>query len=226
VLEILFSWSTLMWILFVIYVPICFGLIFIVLLQKGKGVGFSGAFGMGGGMDTVFGARGGQSLPVRITQGMAAAFMVISMLIVIVQGRVSESAAPELVDVSQNEGGGALDSELQQELDDLNIGEALDPETMKEAQDNEAAPPEAPGTSPAETADPDAEAPEDATLGDDDAGAEPDTEIVPIQIDGITPAQDESDADDETPEVPESLEINIPTEAPAQSDSEQTPQGQ
>jgi len=34
------------WICVILYVPACLGLIAVVLLQKGKGVGFAGAFGL------------------------------------------------------------------------------------------------------------------------------------------------------------------------------------
>ena len=44
-----FSWDTLWYGLLIMYVPACFGLIVIVLLQKGKGTGFAGAFGAGAG---------------------------------------------------------------------------------------------------------------------------------------------------------------------------------
>ncbi len=40
-LETIFSADTLWWILIIVYIPACFGLIVIVLLQKGKGAGFA-----------------------------------------------------------------------------------------------------------------------------------------------------------------------------------------
>ena len=42
-LERIFSADTFWWILMVLYVPACIGLIVIVLLQKGKGTSFAGA---------------------------------------------------------------------------------------------------------------------------------------------------------------------------------------
>lgn len=67
-LDTIFSFDTLWVILMIMYVPACLGLIVIVLLQKGKGTGFAGAFGMGaGGADTVFGPKSSQSLPVKLT---------------------------------------------------------------------------------------------------------------------------------------------------------------
>lgn len=86
------------WILVCLYVPACIGLIVIVLLQKGKGTGFAGAFGMGAGSDTVFGPRSRQSLPVRLTYVAATLFMVIALLMSIIAGRVGKGTAPELVE--------------------------------------------------------------------------------------------------------------------------------
>ena len=68
------------WICVILYVPACLGLIAVVLLQKGKGVGFAGAFGLGGGgADTVFGPRMSKSLPVKITYVMAGMFLVLAL---------------------------------------------------------------------------------------------------------------------------------------------------
>ena len=52
--EAIFRWETAYWLMLFLYVPCCVGLIVVVLLQKGKGVGFAGAFGLGGASDTVF----------------------------------------------------------------------------------------------------------------------------------------------------------------------------
>lgn len=90
--------DVLWWILVFLYVPACIGLIVIVLLQKGKGTGFAGAFGMGAGSDTVFGPRSRQSLPVRLTYVAATLFMVIALLMSIIAGRVGKGTAPELVE--------------------------------------------------------------------------------------------------------------------------------
>ena len=104
-------------VLLIIFVPSCIGLIAIVLLQKGKGSGFAGAFGMGGGTDAVFGPRGGQTLVVRLTYVAAANFMVIALLMSIIAGKVGRGDAPEFEDVE--EGSGMVSRGL---LDDLGIG--------------------------------------------------------------------------------------------------------
>ena len=42
-MQAIFSWQTLWYLILVLYIPACLGLIVVVLLQKGKGVGFAGA---------------------------------------------------------------------------------------------------------------------------------------------------------------------------------------
>lgn len=98
-LDAIFSLNTLWWVLLVFYVPSCLGLIVIVLLQKGKGVGFSGAFGAGpGGADAVFGPRSSKSLPQKITYTMAGIFMTLSLLMSMLSGNLGNSQAPSTVE--------------------------------------------------------------------------------------------------------------------------------
>lgn len=99
-LEAIFSFNTLWWILMLIFVPSCLALIIMVLLQQGKGSGFGGAFGAGAGpgADTVFGPKGAQSVPVKITYVLATIFMIASISMSLIAGRLNESAAPELVE--------------------------------------------------------------------------------------------------------------------------------
>ncbi|MEA3366054.1 MAG: preprotein translocase subunit SecG [Candidatus Hydrogenedentes bacterium] len=82
-----------------LYIPACLGLIAVVLLQKGKGVGFAGAFGLGGGgADTVFGPRMSKSLPVKLTYIMAGMFLVLALTMSVLLGRITKGDAPELVE--------------------------------------------------------------------------------------------------------------------------------
>jgi protein translocase SecG subunit len=97
-LQLIFSLSTLWWMILFLYIPACFGLIIIVLLQKGKGQGLAGAFGMGGGVDTIFGPRSSKSLPQKITYASAAIFMSLALIMSILSGRVGRSAAPDLIE--------------------------------------------------------------------------------------------------------------------------------
>lgn len=98
-LDAIFSWNTVFWLMLVLYVPACLGLIIIVLLQKGKGVGFAGAFGAGpGGADAVFGPRSSKSLPQKITYTMAGIFMTLSLLMSMLSGNLGSSKAPSTVE--------------------------------------------------------------------------------------------------------------------------------
>ncbi|MCF6283778.1 MAG: preprotein translocase subunit SecG [Candidatus Hydrogenedentes bacterium] len=97
-MDMIFSWNAVWWFMLALYVPSCLGLIIIVLLQKGKGVGFAGAFGAGGGSEAVFGPRSSKSLPQRITYSMAGLFMLLSLLMSMLSGSVGTSSAPALVD--------------------------------------------------------------------------------------------------------------------------------
>lgn len=94
-MEFIFSWSTLWWLMFLLYFPACLGLVVIVLLQKGKGAGFAGAFGVGGGSDTVFGPRMAKSLPQKLTYTMAGIFMVLALVLSLVGGKASRGGAPK-----------------------------------------------------------------------------------------------------------------------------------
>jgi preprotein translocase subunit SecG len=96
-LSALFRWETLWWLMLILYVPACAGLIIIVLLQKGKGVGFAGAFGVGPGADAVFGPRASRSLPQKLTYIMAATFMTIAFIMSLLSGRLGKGVAPEKV---------------------------------------------------------------------------------------------------------------------------------
>ena len=102
-MENILSWDTLWYVLLILYVPACFGLIVIVLLQKGKGTGFAGAFGAGAGpgSEAVFGPKAGQTLPVKLTYLAASLFMVIAVVMSIIAGRVGRDDAPDKVDVSE-----------------------------------------------------------------------------------------------------------------------------
>ncbi len=90
-------WTVLWWFILIPYLLACVGLIVIVLLQRGKGVGFAGAFGVGAGSDTIFGPRSSKSLPQKITYVSAGLFMGLALIMSMISGRVGRAAAPELV---------------------------------------------------------------------------------------------------------------------------------
>lgn len=112
-MQSIISWQTLWYLILVLYIPACLGLIVVVLLQKGKGVGFAGAFGMGGGSDTVFGPRASKSLPQRLTYIMAGLFMALALVMSLIAGRIGTGVAPATVNES---------AEDYSALDDLGTG--------------------------------------------------------------------------------------------------------
>jgi preprotein translocase subunit SecG len=61
----------------VVHVLVCFALIFIVLLQHGKGAGIGAAFG--GSSQTVFGSTGAAPFLAKLTAAAAILFMVTSL---------------------------------------------------------------------------------------------------------------------------------------------------
>ena len=70
------------YLLITIYVLVCLLLIVVILLQQGKGGDIASAFG-GGGSQTAFGARAGATLLTKMTTGLAAAFIVLSLMLAV-----------------------------------------------------------------------------------------------------------------------------------------------
>ena len=133
-LDYIFSVNLLWWIIIVLYVPACLGLIALVLLQKGKGVGFQGAFGMGGGSEAVFGPRSARSLPQRMTYTMAGLFMFLALVMSTISGKVGQGSAPELADE-----GAALESASINQLLDIETPEAATTDAPAETATTETA---------------------------------------------------------------------------------------
>jgi preprotein translocase subunit SecG len=144
------SWDAVWYVLLALYIPACLGLVLIVLLQKGKGTGFAGSFGMGAGpgSETVFGPRAGQTLPVKMTYVAAVIFVLISLGMSLIAGRVGRGAAPELVE------GATMSPGLSSQLDDLGLGKGV------QGAAQESAAPAASETAAPETAEPPAESSE------------------------------------------------------------------
>ncbi|MDQ3031441.1 MAG: preprotein translocase subunit SecG [Myxococcota bacterium] len=80
----------------IVYVLVCAFLIFVVLLQQGRGGGMGSAFG-GGGSQTVFGGAGAGNVLTRITSACAALFMILSATL----AYMSSSSDSTLDDVSR-----------------------------------------------------------------------------------------------------------------------------
>lgn len=137
-IDFIFSVDFVWWLLLILYFPACFALIVIVLLQKGKGVGFAGAFGMGGGgSDAVFGPRSVKTLPQKLTYTAAAVFMVMALVLSVLAGMVGKGAAPAL---EQEEA--AISSGVS--VDDLLSGAATEEAAAAPVEEEAAAPAEAP----------------------------------------------------------------------------------
>ncbi|HIF97971.1 MAG TPA: preprotein translocase subunit SecG [Myxococcales bacterium] len=64
--------------LLVLHFMVCFVLITVVLLQRGKGSDLGAALG-GGGANTVFGSRGAGNFLTKLTTGSAILFMITSL---------------------------------------------------------------------------------------------------------------------------------------------------
>lgn len=67
-------------VVFTLHIILCVVLIGLVLVQQGKGADLGAA--MGGGANTVFGAGGATNFIVRLTTGVAVAFMITSIIMV------------------------------------------------------------------------------------------------------------------------------------------------
>ena len=65
-------------VLVVLHVIVCFFLVAVVLLQKGKGAEMGAVFG-GGASSTVFGGRGAGNFLTKLTTGSAVVFMCTSL---------------------------------------------------------------------------------------------------------------------------------------------------
>ncbi|MBI5182747.1 MAG: preprotein translocase subunit SecG [Nitrospinae bacterium] len=77
-------------ILTIIHVIVTLSLIFIVLLQRGKGASMGAAFG--GSSRTIFGSRGAGSFLGKLTTGAAIAFMVTSLTLTFFSSRGAKSS--------------------------------------------------------------------------------------------------------------------------------------
>ena len=70
------------YLLVALYVIVCLLLIVVILLQQGKGGDIANAFG-GGSSQAVFGARAGATLLTKMTTGLAAAFIILSLTLAV-----------------------------------------------------------------------------------------------------------------------------------------------
>jgi preprotein translocase subunit SecG len=73
----------------VIHVITCVLLVFVVLIQSGKGAEISTS--LGGSSQTVFGSSGGANFFTRFTSGAAAVFMITSLVLTLMGGQSRKS---------------------------------------------------------------------------------------------------------------------------------------
>jgi preprotein translocase subunit SecG len=71
----------------IVHVMVCLFMIFIVLIQSGKGAELGAAFGGSG--QTLFGARGAATVLGKLTTGAAIVFMLTSLLLAVVTSKGS-----------------------------------------------------------------------------------------------------------------------------------------
>ncbi len=218
--EYLFRWETLWWTLIALYIPTCLGLIAIVLLQKGKGVGFAGAFGMGGGSEAVFGPRGSVNFPVRLTYILATVFMVLSLSMSLVAGRLGMGIAPETLDP-------AAQAQIEEEeIEGEGFGgfdiEDMDPDAPMEMPDEDA-PMVMPDAEDLEFTDPEADVEIDPEIElTPEPEEEPEIELAPEPEEEAEEVDPEADAEPEADEEPDSEANGDEEDAEADEDTEQT----
>ena len=92
--------------LLVVHVIVCLGLMVTILLQSGKGGSLAGAFGVGGGSQTLFGGRGAATFLTRTTQYLGAIFFVTSVALALIS-RGAPSGPKSLIQQEAQRGGRA-----------------------------------------------------------------------------------------------------------------------
>ena len=90
-----------------IFVLVCFMLMGIVLLQSSKTGGMGTAMG-GQAINTAFGGHGADKLLVKITSGLAVAFMVLAITIGMMDNPASRIDFSNKPTLSRNEGAGNI----------------------------------------------------------------------------------------------------------------------
>ena len=117
-----------MTVILVLHFMVCFVLITVVLLQRGKGADLGAALG-GGGANTVFGSRGAGNFLTKLTTGSAVVFMFTSLTLAYFDSHESEVALFDKKALEAEQAAeGAESSALQEdgeslELEDLGLEE-------------------------------------------------------------------------------------------------------
>ena len=108
-----------------IFVVVCIMLMGIILLQSSKTGGMGTAMG-GQAINTAFGGHGADKLLVRITSGLALAYMVLAFSIAMMDNPASRIDFSKEPTISRNKGAVSLESVPNVELQPV---EQSDPET-------------------------------------------------------------------------------------------------
>ena len=83
----------------IIHIAVCMGLVFIVLLQQGKGAGMGISLG-GGGSQTLFGSSGATTFLQKVTTAIAIIFMITSMALSMFYSKTGKASIMEGVRTS------------------------------------------------------------------------------------------------------------------------------
>ena len=135
-----------MTVILVLHFMVCFVLITVVLLQRGKGADLGAALG-GGGANTVFGSRGAGNFLTKLTTGSAIVFMFTSLTLAYFDSHESEVAlfdrkALEAEQEAESDGRSALSEDGESlELEDVGLEDVGGLEEVDPAPTDSGSPP-------------------------------------------------------------------------------------
>jgi preprotein translocase subunit SecG len=128
--------------LLVLHFMVCFVLIAVVLLQRGKGSDLGAALG-GGGANTVFGSRGAGNFLTKLTTGSAIIFMLTSLSLAYLgtqQSDVRLFDASDIATDASSDPSAAGGQEAQAGLEEIGL-EEVQLEEVDPASSGDSAPP-------------------------------------------------------------------------------------
>jgi len=108
--------------LLVLHFMVCFVLITVVLLQRGKGSDIGAALG-GGGANTVFGSRGAGNFLTKLTTGSAIVFMLTSLSLAYLGTQQSDVQLFDASDLSGEGAGTSTGQEAPGALEEVGLEE-------------------------------------------------------------------------------------------------------
>ncbi|MFH1287540.1 MAG: preprotein translocase subunit SecG [bacterium] len=109
---------------FIVHVLVSLGMVFIVLLQQGKGTDIGSVFG-GGGQNPLLGSRGAASFIGKVTVGCASVFMLTSLYLSINGRKFSKTS---LLEEAAQEEAGKIRSDSVRPSIDTTVFPPLNPE--------------------------------------------------------------------------------------------------